>query len=187
MGINPKTSKKILVWGINSALGLLADYISSKQRDMRQEEVSEYFRNSTKGLGISNRRISRMTYELKRQKYLEVDDGDSVKLTDKAKIKIIDKFTTTSPYDKKRRLISFDIPETKRRQRNGFRRCIKKMGFRQVQKSLWVCNKNIGDMVEIAVREFEIEDYVAYFVIESSNIDKYINKILVKQKSVNKQ
>lgn len=180
MGLNPKSSAKILTWCINSALGLLVDYASSKRKPLKQCEMTGYFHSQLSGSAITKRRISRMSHELKRLKYIDTGDGDSIRFTDKAKIRIIDKFVAANPNDGKRRLVSFDIPETKRTQRNAFRRSIKQMGFRQIQKSLWVCDHNIGDMVEVVSREFRVEEYIAYFVVESSNIDKHINTILSK-------
>jgi len=180
--VTPKQSQKILVWCIESALTLLIRFFSSQKSNIKQDELTEYFNNHLEGSGISKRRISRISYELKRQNYVEIGKGDSVKLTDKAKIKMIDKYVSQHIKDGKRRLVSFDIPETKRRQRNAFRRSIKKMGFRQIQKSLWVCDQNIGDLVEISAKEFKIEEYVAYFVVQSSNIEKYIDKILKHKK-----
>lgn len=180
----PKQSQKILGWTIETALNLLVELYSSGKTILKQSEITNYFNQYVEGSDISSRRISRVSYELKRQKYIEIDEGDSVRLTDKAKIRVIEKCVAMNPHDKKRRLISFDIPETKRVQRNCFRRAIKKMGFAQIQKSLWVCDRNIGDLVEIAVKEFKVEEYVAYFVVETSNIDKYINKILSQRKTV---
>lgn len=182
MGITPKTSAKFMAWCINSALNLLVDHVKSKQKPLSQEELTGYFRDQLSDSEIPNRRISRVVYDLKRHNYIEFDEGDSVRFTNKAKIKLIDKFVSINPADRKRRLVSFDIPETKRTQRNAFRRSIKQMGFRQIQKSLWVCDRNIGDMVEVASKEFGVEEYVAYFVVESSNIEGYIKKILTKPK-----
>lgn len=177
-----------MTWCVNSALNLLVDYVKSKQKPLREGELTGYFRDQLVDYGISNRRISRVVYDLKKSNYIEFDEGDSVRFTNKAKIRFIDKFVPADKADKKRRLVSFDIPETKRRQRNAFRRSIKQMGFRQIQKSLWVCDKNVGDMVEVASNEFGVEEYVAYFVVESSNIDLFINKILTEpKKKINNQ
>lgn len=176
--VTPKQSQKILVWCIESALGLIVDLVETAGRKLKQAELRQCFTESLEGSGISKKRITRVTYDLKRYNYIEAFEGDSVKLTDKAKIKVIDKYVSLYKADGKRRLVSFDIPEVKKRKRNAFRRSIKKMGFRQIQKSLWVSNVNLGDLVEIAARECGVGDYVAYFVVESSNIEKHINKLL---------
>ena len=182
MSLTPKTSQKIIVWCIETALNLLIDAVKAGKRELRYSDVTNVLIKSLEGSNLSRRQISRMTYELKRQNYIDVSQGDSIEFTTKAKIKAIDKFIPFDQADHRRRLVSFDIPETKRRERDGFRRAIKNMGFRQVQKSLWVIDKNIGNLVEIAALDFKVEKYVAYFVVEKSNIENHITSILNKKK-----
>lgn len=182
--ITPKQSQKILVWCFESALTLLYNAIELSKNKLKYTEVSNYFRDELNNEEISNDQISKMTYELKRHKYLDLADGDSVKLTNKAKIKLIDKYTAKNKSDGKKRLISFDIPEIKRYQRDNFRRAIKKMGFVQIQKSLWACDQNLGELVEIAIKEYKVGNYVAYFVVDNSNIDKHINRIISKRRKI---
>lgn len=175
--VTPKQSAEILGWTIESALNLLVDLLNSNQT-IRQNDLFKTFKDFLINSNIPSNRISRINYQLKKNKYLKFDQNNSVVLTDKAKIKIIEKYVSIQKHDNRKRLVSFDIPETKRRERNGFRKAIKKMGFRQIQKSLWVCDRDIGDLVDITAKEFKVEKYVAYFVIENSNIEKFINKIL---------
>ena len=170
-------SQGLIKWCVESAIELIYNACEKAGERIKGDELNQYFRNQLDNSGIDNKAISKVAYELKRNNYLTTE-GDSVKLTNKAKIKIIDRFTQNKKPDGKRRLVSFDIPEVKRSQRNAFRRSIKKLGFHQIQKSLWVCNTNVGEMVEMAAKEYDVEEYVAYFVVESSNIDKHINKIL---------
>jgi CRISPR-associated endonuclease Cas2 len=174
---NPKNSQMILVWCLESALGLIfkaAEVIGEK---ISRSELNEYFSQNTSE-EVSSRQISKMIYELKKRDYLDWSEGDSVRLTEKAKIKIIDQISETKERDGKYRLISFDIPEIKRQNRNNFRRAIKRIGFKQVQKSLWVSDRNVGELVEAAANEYKVNDYIAYFVADKSNIDKYLKKVL---------
>lgn len=181
--VTPRQAQKIWIWTIDTALTLLVDFISTQKCLIKRRQFEKLFNEHLGGSPIPKERIWRINYELKKRGYLDFDDvGDSVKLTDKAKIRLIDKYVSDSESDGKRRLVSFDIPEIKKRQRNGFRRCIKTMGFRQIQKSLWVCDKNIGELVECAAKEHEVEKYVAYFVVEASNIDNHIKNLLSKNK-----
>lgn len=178
--VTPKQSQKIIGWCVESALIVLYDLIIIGKEKIGSSEIGKHLRDEFNDQNISGKKISKMTYDLKRSKYLEIGEGDSVILTDKAKIKLIDKCLTGHVDDGKKRLISFDIPEPKRVKRDGFRRVIKRMGFVQIQKSLWVCDRNLGELVEIAIKEFKVERYVAYFVVENSNIEKYIKKLLIK-------
>lgn len=118
----------------------------------------------------------------RRKGYIQIvsqNDGQkSIIFTDKLRIVLLESISDRIESDGKYRYVSFDIPEQKRRQRNGFRRAIKKIGFKQVQKSLWVIDKNVGDLVEIAAHKYEVEKYVAYIIGERSDIDDSIGKIL---------
>jgi len=119
---------------------------------------------------------------LKRRGYIKIQNKDgqeSVVFTNKAKIALVDRIVDQAKWDGKYRLVSFDIPEPMRRNRNSFRRAIKRMGFKQVQKSLWVSNKNAGPMVELAAYEYGVEKYVIYIVAESTDIDGTIAKMLL--------
>lgn len=104
--------------------------------------------------------------------------SDSIILTNKAKIRILENKIKNE--DGLIRFVSFDIPEEKRAQRDQFRRTIKRAGFVQLQKSLWVTNKDVGEIVEIAAGEFKVDEYVVYIVAQSTNVEKHIDVILKK-------
>jgi len=175
---NPRNSQKILSWCLESAVGLIFKGIERLGDKISRQNLNDYFHENTSGFNISKRQINQMVYDLKRREYIDFGVGDSVILTNKAKIKIIDQVVQSKRKDGKYRLISFDIPEAKRLQRDNFRLAIKRMGFSQVQKSLWVSDYNIGDLVESAIDEYKVADYVAYFVSDKSNVDSHIEKIL---------
>ena len=114
---------------------------------------------------------------LKYSKYINVDSkNNSVMYTNKAKLKLVDLIAKDRVGVDSYRFISFDIPELLRKQRDAFRRTIKRMGFIQIQKSLWVINKDVGDLVELAALEYGIEKYVIYFVSAKSDIDGIIDR-----------
>jgi hypothetical protein len=176
-----KDYKCPFVWGLEVALGFLFELGENCAYRIRgKRDLHEKF-DSFSGGQLSSRQISDMMYELKRNKYIEIDESEnerSIKLTNKAKIKIIEKIIKKEKNDSKYRFISFDIPERLHSRRDRFRGSIKRMGFRQIQQSLWVTDKNIGEMVEVAAREYGVEDYVAYIVSEKSNIDVHVKNIL---------
>ncbi len=125
--------------------------------------------------------ISRIINNFKKRGYIEIkksNGGESIQFTRKAKMAIIDRLAERSESSAKNRFISFDVPELLKSNRDGFRRTIKKMSFRQVQKSLWVCNKNLGNLVELAAAEYKVEKYVVYIASSYSNIDDQIKDIL---------
>lgn len=123
--------------------------------------------------------IAKLISNLKRSHYIEVTKqggNESIKFTNKAKLAIVDRIGARSAVDDRNRFISFDIPERFRAGRDKFRRTIKRLGFRQIQKSLWVCNKSIGDIAELAAIEYGVQDYVVYIVADCTNIDSFISE-----------
>jgi len=127
------------------------------------------------GKDFSKKIFTKELNNLKHSGYLKLG-SDSIVLTNKAKMKLVDSIALRYPKDNKYYLVSFDIPEQMRTKRNKFRRIIKKLGFVQIQKSLWALDKNVGELVEIASYEYEVEKYVAYFVSIKSNIDGLIQR-----------
>lgn len=180
---NPKQSTQILLWGIETALDLLFKLFEITSGKLSESELGEYFRNQLKNSKVTNQQISKTIYDLKNRNFISFQDGDSVVLTNKAKMRLIDQYTEETGGDGKYRLVSFDIPESHTKSRDSFRRAIKRMGFVQIQRSLWVSDKKLGDMVEAASEEYEVNEFVAYFVVDSSNIENHIKEILKKQNS----
>jgi hypothetical protein len=116
--------------------------------------------------------------ELIEIKKSESSGNDIIILTNKAKLRVVDKISAKIKSDRKYRFLSFDVPEVIRVNRNRFRKAIKAIGFRQVHKSLWVIDKNVSDLVEMAAYECKVEKYVAYIVSEKSDIDGIVDKII---------
>lgn len=76
--------------------------------------------------------------------------------------------------DGKWRMLSFDVPEKLKTKRNSFRSAIKRIGFRQVQKSLWACPFVKADKIELAVKKYRLEKYVAYLIVSKTDIESYL-------------
>ena len=126
----------------------------------------------------SDTQISKKLVAMERTGYLKHNhQSDSIEFTNKAKIRIIDSISSKHEIDGMYRFLSFDIPEQKRALRDGFRRAIKRLGFKQVQKSLWVCNKNVGDLVEAIIEEYKVNEYITYIISEKSDIDDHIKQM----------
>jgi DNA-binding transcriptional regulator PaaX len=135
-----------------------------------------------KDVAIWSREKFRQTlYGLEKNDYIAINhENQSVAYTNKAKLKKIERFVRNRLEEDCYRFVSFDIPEILRRQRDAFRRALKRIGFIQIQKSLWVINKDVGDLVELAAYEYKVEKYVVYLVSSRSDIDGIIKKKLVR-------
>ncbi|MDO8570161.1 MAG: hypothetical protein Q7R97_01080 [Candidatus Daviesbacteria bacterium] len=90
------------------------------------------------------------------------------KLTDAGKDLILGSETNNENWDRKWRIVIFDIPEEKRVVRDLFRRNLKKWGFNNLQKSVWISKKDIFDKLKGYIAELGIEKWV--IIIESEKI-----------------
>lgn len=130
---------------------------------------------------LTTANICKLFNQFKKSGYIDVvdkKDGESVVFTQKARLAVIDKLADRIESDNQLRFISFDIPERLRVDRDKFRRAIKRIGFIQIQKSLWVCNKNVGDLVQMAAEEYEVDQYVVYIAANETNINSTIEEMI---------
>ncbi len=130
-----------------------------------------------KGFRIT--RFSERIKYLEKSGYIKINNN-SIVLTDKGNIKCLENSKDKSS-DGRWRILSFDIPEEFRKRRDRFRRSIKQIGFRQVQKSLWACPYNKADDEILVIKMHEVEKFVAYFVVEKTDIENELKKIFKTQ------
>ena len=77
-------------------------------------------------------------------------------------------------WDRKWRVVIFDIAVAKRREREMFRREIKRMGFKQVQKSVWVYPYKCEDEVLFLAKQLRIEKTVEILTVQKMlHVDKW--------------
>jgi DNA-binding transcriptional regulator PaaX len=81
-------------------------------------------------------------------------------------------------WDKKWRIIVFDISELKRLYRDAFRGKLKELGFYPLQKSVWICPFDCRDEIELLREFFGLkEKELRLIVAESIGNDKWLRKI----------
>ena len=122
------------------------------------------------------------TYRLIKEGYIR-DSGKNFEITRKAQRAlgrlIYQNLEINIPdqWDKKWRIIIFDIPEEKRSDRNRFRQKLKNLGFEMIQKSVFCYPHDCLQEVIFLTKHLGIERYVTYF--EAGNIvtNKNIFKI----------
>lgn len=100
----------------------------------------------------------------------------SVRLTRKGKIKWLEKSTDNST-DGRWRFVSFDIPEDRKCLRLSFTRSLRRVGYKPVQKSLWVCPFNKADEIDLIIRELDIGEYVANFRVQKIDIEEHLKEL----------
>lgn len=65
-------------------------------------------------------------------------------------------------WDKKWRLVFFDIPEIKRKMRNALRDKLKELGFYELQKSVFIHPYSCQDEIDFIVEFFRLRPFVRY-------------------------
>lgn len=173
-----KVARSITVGFLDILLALAENFVITMDRKELYKAVYGYRENEW---SVEN--IRKYFDSLKRRGYLEIEKNgrrESIKFTNKAKLAMFDKISDKITIEKKYYFVSFDIPERLRRERDSFRRAIKRLGFREAQKSLWVCNRSLGEFVELAAEEYKVSNYVVYLIVEASNIDDALQNILLK-------
>jgi len=79
-------------------------------------------------------------------------------------------------WDGKWRIVVFDIPENRRAKRDAFRARIKKMGFLEMQKSVWISPVDYKKEIEYLADTFNIGRHVNFIVANSVENEKKLKK-----------
>ncbi len=127
---------------------------------------------------INRRRLLRLVHEFYNERLVDFREDAkgivTVKLIEDGQRQVLryefDAMTIDRPrrWDKKWRLVIFDVPDKKKKAREALREKLKELGFHQLQKSVFVfpypCDKEINFVVEV----FEVRPYVR--LIEATRI-----------------
>ncbi len=136
---------------------------------------------------INKRSLEKAIYALYKSKLVhehENPDGSlTMVLTDKGKKKAItfniDNMAIKKPkvWDKKWRLVIFDIPEKKRAARDVLRETLKRMGFYEYQKSVLVHPYPCQDEIDYLIEYYEIRPYVRIVTATELDNELHLRKI----------
>lgn len=79
-------------------------------------------------------------------------------------------------WDKKWRMVAFDIPEKYGRGRDALREKLKRAGFCELQKSVLVTPYDCRKEIKMLVDFFELRKYVRFGILESVDNENYLKK-----------
>jgi len=124
--------------------------------------------------------FAKWLYRLRDQGYITYTPGsDSFEFTLKTKMKLIDKIGNIAVESIYYHFVSFDIPEKFSKARNAFRRALKALGFKRIQDSFWVINKDVYSFVQEIAFELKVEKYIVNIISAQSDIDGVLNKMFI--------
>jgi CRISPR-associated endonuclease Cas2 len=79
-------------------------------------------------------------------------------------------------WDRRYRVIIFDIPEKSRSQRVQLREAMREAGFLQIQKSVWLHPYECEDLVALIKADLHLGKNVVYMIVEKIEHDEWIRK-----------
>lgn len=109
--------------------------------------------------------------ELREKGYMELTKNDEgrilMKLTERGKQEVqIRKMLKENKWDKKWRVVVFDIPEKHKKLRHALRWKLREWEFIPWQKSVWVSKKNIVEPLRDFIKELGISPWIKVFLAE---------------------
>jgi len=125
---------------------------------------------------LNSREYQSAIYSLKKSGYIKRTNEDQFLITPKAikkirMLKVEESDWRQKEWDGRWRIVVFDIPEPKRRERNILRSLLKRKGFIGLQNSVFVAPYADFDDLNLMRSELGIEKYVNFFVAKSAGID----------------
>jgi DNA-binding transcriptional regulator PaaX len=79
-------------------------------------------------------------------------------------------------WDKKWRVVAFDIWERRRGVRNAVRRYLNELGFVHLQNSVWVYPYECREVVELLKTHYKVRPAVLYMTVETIEDDEYLKR-----------
>lgn len=114
--------------------------------------------------------------------FVEKDGKKYLRLTEKGKLKLIHlekfnfKFKKPRKWDKKWRIVIFDIPQKKRTQRDKLRFTLKQIGFIRLQHSVWVYPYDCEELITLLKLDFKIGKEILYIIADKIENDKILRE-----------
>lgn len=80
-------------------------------------------------------------------------------------------------WDKKWRMVAFDMPERFKKGRDALRQMLKRIGFCELQKSVFICPYDCLYEIGLLVAFFNLGKYVRLGILEFIDNEKYFKKV----------
>jgi CRISPR/Cas system-associated endoribonuclease Cas2 len=127
--------------------------------------------------------IKRARQTLIKRQFIKLT-GDSLKITQSGKAYLLKclllgedkKLNVNKKWDKKWRVLIFDIPESRKSDRALIRRSLISIGFVKLQNSVWVYPYDCENIISLIKADAEIEDSMLYMIVEAIESDEHLKK-----------
>lgn len=174
--INPKTQDvlQLLAVGIlltasvaMPGLGVALNVAIKQHRQLKRRQENQAWEKFNTG------RLHQVLKRMYKARYIEIiiEQGvPTVKVTQKGKVKLLryklDEITLDKlSHDGKWRLIIYDVAKNKRASSESFRRMLRKLGFLQLQKSVYLTPYRCEEQIEYLRQLFDIGSQVKILTV----------------------
>jgi DNA-binding transcriptional regulator PaaX len=109
-------------------------------------------------------------------------DGNIVRIHSKGlkalerTIRVVKHRSQFAKWDRKWRIVSFDIPENLRPLRGRVRSVLRRAGFVKLHQSLWIFPYDCEELISLIKEENQLRQYILYGVLESIENDAYLKR-----------
>src|SRR3989338_1306775 len=86
------------------------------------------------------------------------------------------RFKRPKKWDKKWRVIIFDIPEKKKKARDDLTVLFRQTGIRRLQNSVWIYPYDCEDIITLLKIDFRIGKYLLYMIVDELENDKHLRE-----------
>ncbi|MDP3646061.1 MAG: CRISPR-associated endonuclease Cas2 [bacterium] len=132
---------------------------------------------------FKNQSVNVLT-RLARQGYITFEEHGgkrSVRITDTGKRELMRNGVTLSKkirfrWDKRWRVVIFDIPEKRRGTRDSFRETMRSFGFYRLQDSVWVYPYDCEDLIALLKADLRLGGSVVYMIVEKIENDRHLKQ-----------
>lgn len=177
---NIRTKDVLKIIGIGS---LVVASILSPNLAKAFLEISKEFKS------INNKDLGRIVKRLERQRMINFNQENGlikIVITDKGKMRLLkynyDNMAIKKPKtDGKWRLIIFDVPEQRKRDREALRRKLFELGFVRLQDSVFASPYPCKDEIDFLANYLNISDFVTLAVIEKIERGEFLDFIKYKE------
>lgn len=112
----------------------------------------------------------------------DTKNGKVLRLTEKGKQRLLfaeaKNFRLSKPkrWDKKWRIVTFDIRESRKTLRNALRDTLRQIGFTRLQNSVWVYPYDCEDLIILLKADYELGSEVLYVIADKIENDKVLRQ-----------
>lgn len=146
-------------------------------------EISKEFK------GLNNKDLGRIVKRLEKQRMVNFSEENGqikITITDKGKTRLLEynyeSMVIKKPKtDGKWRLVIFDVPEKRKRDRDAFRRKLLELGFVRLQDSVFASPYPCKDEIDFLANYLNISDFVTLATIEKIERGEFLNFIKFKE------